>query len=119
MSETLKKYLPLCGAVIAGALLRSGITCAAFSDITRFSRPDTAGYLEMARHFAEYGNFGNLTGRVPFFPLYCAGFMDLFGDNWMFFTMDMWRVEASESVPMAIVEPMSLSIFTGGLMLDI
>ena len=87
MSETLKKYLPLCGAVIAGALLRSGITCAAFSDITRFSRPDTAGYLEMARHFAEYGNFGNLTGRVPFFPLYCAGFMDLFGDNWMFFTI--------------------------------
>ena len=48
-----------------------------------------------------------------------ASVREISSNNWMFFTMDMWRVEASESVPMAIVEPMSLSIFTGGLMLDI
>ena len=77
MSETLKKYLPLAGAVIVGALLRSGITIAAFSDMMRFRRPDTALYLEMAHNLAEYGNFGNLTGRVPLFPVLCAGFIFL------------------------------------------
>ena len=82
MSDTLKKKLPLLSALIAGALLRSGVTLAAFADMTRFSRPDTAGYLEMANRLAADGHFGALTGRVPLFPALCAAFIRLFSANW-------------------------------------
>ena len=82
MSATLKKYLPLYGALLAGALLRSGIALAACADVTRFHRPDTAGYLEMAQTLAANGDFGGLTGRVPLFPVICAGFIKFAGSMW-------------------------------------
>jgi hypothetical protein len=69
--------------------LRAGITLGAVSDMARFSRPDTAGYLEMARHLVEHGNFGNLTGRVPLFPLFCSGTMVLAGNYWQYLAVTL------------------------------
>lgn len=82
MSGTVKKNFSFCCALFIGALLRSGIAAAAFADISRFHRPDTAGYLEMAFSLVKNGDFGSLTGRVPLFPLVCSAFMFLFGNCW-------------------------------------
>ena len=85
MGEALKKRLPLLLALCASALLRAGVTFAALSDMSRFCRPDTAGYLDMARKLCSDGDFGGLTGRVPVFPALCAFFMHIFQDNWMIY----------------------------------
>ena len=82
MSGTLKKYIPFCSALVVGALLRSGIALAACPEMERFHRPDTSGYLEMARSLAENGDFGGLTGRVPLFPAVCAFFIKFAGGYW-------------------------------------
>ena len=82
MSGTVKKNFSFCCALFIGALLRSGIAAAAFADISRFHRPDTAGYLEMAFSLVKNGDFGSLTGRVPLFPLVCSAFMFMFGNCW-------------------------------------
>ena len=82
MSETAKSKISFYSALIVGALLRFGIAAAAFSDMMRFHRPDTLGYLEMAKALAANGDFGGLTGRVPLFPAICAAFMKFAGNAW-------------------------------------
>lgn len=82
MSGTQKINLSFYSALITGALLRSGIALAACSELQRFYRPDSAGYIEMAKTLAADGDFGGLTGRVPLFPLICAAFMKVAGSAW-------------------------------------
>ena len=80
---TARKAMPLrvplaaLAVFVAAAALRFAVAapglCA--GEAARFARPDTAGYLGMAKEFAVSGTFSG-AGRVPGFPFFASLFCD-------------------------------------------
>ncbi len=96
-------------AVVFAVVFAAQLTLAAFGfgdAPARYSRPDTAGYLEPARALAEHGAFNisadsstPMTDRPPLFPLLLAALLKISGGNFIFIAIVLCFLSTSTVVP--------------------